>query len=102
MTERIALPFLQKKWFCDYLHDCEGATDKMHCFKTGFYCRNCKSFYTPFQKVLDTIEECLDGGDEYQHETFKKAIFFSEQFMIKKQIPTSDGVDNGVLSCLYD
>ena len=70
----------------------------MHCFKTRVYCCNCKPFHTRLQNVMDTIEDRQDKSDECPHETFKKAIFSSEHFMIK--ISASDGVDNGVVSGL--
>ena len=74
---------VEKETVCDYINDCEDASDEMHCFKTHFYCRNRKPFYIRLQKVMDGIEDCQDGSDECPHETFEKAIFSSKEFMIK-------------------
>ena len=70
----------------------------MHCFKTRDYCRNCISFHIHLQNVLYTTEDRQDASDECAHETLKKAIFSSEEFMMKNKISTRDGVDSGVAS----
>ena len=35
---------------------------------------------------MDITKNRRDGSDECPHETFKKAIFSSEEFMIKKKL----------------
>ena len=39
----------------DYMHDCKGSSDKMHCFKTRVV--NRKPFHIRFQNVMDTTKD---------------------------------------------
>ena len=70
---------VEKEKVCDHINNCE---DTSCCFKTRVYCCNRKSFYIRLQKVIDGIEDGQDGSDQCPHETFKKAIFFSEEVLI--------------------
>ena len=56
----------------------------MHCFKTRVYAAILNRFIFVF-KTCWTFENRQDASDESAHDTFKKAIFSSEQFMIKNK-----------------